>query len=354
MKRSIILAAAIGMAGIGATLTGCPGGDTGGGADAGGSGEVTKDQLHGNFTAYAVNKLVLPQDNKQFAIDLNGDGKVDNQMGNIIGTLATQNLDAQSGVDASLAEGGVVVLLSLQTMDATLKKDDAVGLTFYLGKTFNSMPRKNDAGMAIPDGGCDGCPDFSGMGMFTVDMGQSAVLLLGKLDGGKFKSNNPVGTKNPVDVTLKIALIQGAAPIPLTLHGAQAEFTSGTDMASGKPGLIDGRLRGSIKKSDIDNTVIPAVASLLTMRIQADPNSASSKQIASIFDTGGCGAAKMGDGKIDTCEVATNSIIMAVLAPDVQIYDDAGNYAPNAKNTKKDSLSIAVAWGAVQAMFQRP
>lgn len=353
MKRSIILAAALGMAGLGGSFIGCNGGTGGGGDDAGTpSGDVTT--AHGNFTTYAVNKLILPQDNKQFAADLNGDGKVDNQMGNIIGTLATQNLDAQSGVDASLAEGGVVVLLAVQSMDASLKSDSNVGLTFYLGKTFNGMPRTNDAGMAIPDGGCVGCPDFSGMGMFTVDAGQNPVQFFGALSGGKFKSNNPVTTKNPVSVTIKVALIQGAAPIPLVLNGAQAEFTSGTDAASGKPGLLDGRLRGSIKKTDVDNVIIPAIASLLSSRIQADPNSSSSKQIASIFDTGGCGQAKAMDGKIDTCEVATNSIIMAVLAPDIQVYDSNGNYAPNSKNTTKDSLSIAVGWSAVQATFTRP
>ena len=32
-------------------------------------------------------------------------------------------------------------------------------------------------------------------------------------------------------------------------------------------------------------------------------------------------------------------IIMAVLAPDVQIYDANGNYAPNKANSRKDSLS---------------
>ena len=34
--------------------------------------------------------------------------------------------------------------------------------------------------------------------------------------------------------------------------------------------------------------LIPAIAMLLTQQVKADPNSASSKQILSIFDTGNC------------------------------------------------------------------
>jgi len=52
------------------------------------------------------------------------------------------------------------------------------------------------------------------------------------------------------------------------------------------------------------------------------------------------------DGKIDTCEVQGNSIIMAVLAPDVKIYDANGNYAPTATGTK-DSLSLGIGFTAV-------
>ncbi len=348
MKRSVIFAASIGVLGLGvagASFTSCtPATDMP-------PGPMDVTTAHGDKHQYAVNSITLPQDNKMFAIDLNGDNKVDNQMGNIIGTLATQNLDAQSGVTQSIEEGTVSVILSLQTQDATLKTDDQVGLTFYLGKTFNGMPRRDDAGNAVPDGGYVGGPDFSGMGMFTVDNSQAAVTFYGKLMGGKFDSNNPITTKHPVSVTLKIALIAGAPAIPLTLNGGHVTFTTGTDVASGKPGLLDGRLQGSIKKSDVDTIIIPAVASLLTMRAQADPNSQTTKQILSIFDTGGCGSAKAMDGKIDTCEVANNSIIMAVLAPDVQIFDANGMYAPNSKNTTKDSLSIAIGFTAVQGTF---
>ena len=344
MKRSFAYLALAGAVGVGATIVACGESTTGGGGG-GGSSEVTT--AHGDFHGYAVNKITLPMANKDYAIDLNGDGRLDNQLGNIIGTLAANNLDAQSGVDLSIQEGSVSVLFDVQTNDATLKSDATVGVTAYLGKNMGGMIAKDDGGNSVDGGSCKNCPDFSGMGMFTVDASQSPVTVFGVLAGGNFKSNNPVTTKKPVSVTLKIALISGAAPLNLTLNGAHVQWTSGMDVATKKPGLLNGQIHGSIKSADIQTGIIPAVAQLLTMRLKADPTSASSKQIAGIFDTGGCGTAKPNDGIIDTCEVANNSIIMAVLAPDIQVYDANGNYAPNKDNKVKDSLSAGLSFTAV-------
>jgi hypothetical protein len=89
-------------------------------------------------------------------------------------------------------------------------------------------------------------------------------------------------------------------------------------------------------------------------------------QILSIFDNGGkadpscsAGTCKNPDGscavshdnKIDVCEVASSGLIHNVLAPDVQLFDSAGNYHPNPNNTMKDSLSIGVGFTAVAATF---
>ena len=219
----------------------------------------------------------------------------------------------------------------------------------------------DDAGTKIPDSGVGG-PKFDGTGMFTVDGSMTASNFFGVLAGGKFKSNQPATTKVPVNITINVSLISGAPPLGLIVQGAEFEFTTGTDMASGKPGLLDGRIHGAIKNADVQNTIIPAVAALLTGRIcptgfdamgacKACDLTGSNGQIAGIFDTGMCGTAKAMDCKIDTCEVAQNSIIMAVLAPDVQLFDANGAWAPSKANTMKDSLSLGLAFTAVQAVF---
>ena len=108
--------------------------------------------------------------------------------------------------------------------------------------------------------------------------------------------------------------------------------------------------------SCVQSTLVPRIAQSLTAQVQANPNSSSSMQLESIFDTGGCtnpdgSQASARDFTISTCEVAQNSLIQNLLAPDVQIYDSQGRYAPNPANTTRDSLSVGFAFTAVPARY---
>src|SRR5262245_13994594 len=91
-------------------LSGC--GDT-----SGGGGEVM--MAEGDTSYYVVNKLTVPMEKKDYSIDLNGDGRVDNQLGNIIGALAAQMLDTQKGVDDAVTAGDVLLLVSVQAKSLT-------------------------------------------------------------------------------------------------------------------------------------------------------------------------------------------------------------------------------------------
>ena len=285
---------------------------------------------------YVINKLTLPQARSDFAIDLNGDFRADNQLGNIVGALQAQNLDAQAGVDMSVATGTAVELFRLISFDPALQGDAMPQFTAYLG-----LPQPN--------------PSFNGNGIFNVDPNGHGADFVGQLAGGKYSSDNPVTTQRPVALTLKVALF-GSAPLALPLNGTHIQFSTGMDQSSGAPGLLSGQLQGSIKKKDIDTVLVPGIAAMLTAQIKADPNGAGSKQIEAIFDSGNCtnldgSQAKAGDGRIDDCEVGTNSIIMNVLAPDVQIYDAMGAYAPNKTNQVRDSLSVGFGFTAVRCRF---
>jgi hypothetical protein len=365
MKRSLVLslalAAAVATGGV--IFYGCS-------SDNGTTTPTVADvtTAHGSFYYYVLNDILVPMGRSDYAIDLNGDGHADNQLGNIVGALSAQNFDVQTQVTASVTTGSVILLISMQTNDSALMNDapmnsgdPGVGVTFYLGKSMKGMVP--DGG--VPDGGhIPGAADFSGMGMFTVDTSASAMgaNFFGRLNNGEFKSNNPVTTKNPVTVTVKLDLVGGGNPISLAVHGAHVQFQTGTDMASGAPGLLSAELHGSIKNEDVQGVIIPNVAMLLTTKIQilkTDPNNGTAKMIESLFDTGGCtnpdgSMAVAKDLKIDPCEVSSNNIIQNVLAPDVQIYDASGNYAPNKANTNRDSLSLGLGFTAVKATFTAP
>ncbi len=320
---------------------GC-GGDTttaGGAADVTGCSPTTTSQ-------YVINSLKVPESNHDYAIDINGDGKVDNQLGNIISILAAQNIDTQAGVDSAVAAGDLIILIDEKSSDATFQADACAGADIQLGLAHAT-------------------PDYTGAGTFTVDTASPEGSFLGKIVAGKFASNSPLTTTHPVTTDIRVPLVSNAAPVDLTISGAQLVFTRDS---TGK--LTGGEIHGSIKSTDVQNKIIPNVATLLTNKATTDP--AGNMQIISLFDTGGapdpsCASggcknptsvgdrqgmcAVAADSIIDTCEVSTNSLIKSVLGPDVKMYDDSGNYKPSTAKKGLDSLSIGLGFSAVPAKF---
>jgi hypothetical protein len=274
---------------------------------------------------YVIRRLLMPPDHTTYALDLNGDGKPDNQFGNIEGALAAQNLDPQQLVDSAVNGGRALDLVQLDTSDPALQNDPQATATLQA-----AQPMAN--------------PGFNGAGTFTVDAAQPPGQFPGGLSGALFSSPDPVTTKQPVSWTLSLPLIVGATPVRLPLHGVHLQFQTGTDAPSGAPGLLAGQINGSVPSTALQIVVIPEIAASLNAEVQANPGSAVAMQILQIFDTNG-------DGMISTAEVAQNAIIQNLLAPDVQIYDAMGNYAPNPANTNKDSLSVGIGFLAVKASF---
>jgi len=332
MKRSIFsLVSLI----IPMTFSACGGTDSG---DCSASGGTNKAQ-------YVVSTVTVPMMKSDFSIDLNGDTRVDNQLGQIIGTLSAQGLNVQDGVNQALSGGSLILLLAETSTDATFQSDSCATTTLQLGKEIMKPAM----------------PDFSGHGTFMADPAQMSSTFNGPIAGGKFNSAPPSTTSKPVTASVLLPLVAGEAPINITLQGAHLVFTRKTDGT-----VTGGALQGGIKNMDVQTQIVPAVASLLTNKLMNDmPQTSTDAQIKSLFDTGGkadpaCnGACKnpngtcavVMDNKIDICEVSTNNLVQSLLAPDVQLFDASGAYKPNKDNTTKDSLSLGLGFGAVAATF---
>jgi hypothetical protein len=331
------------------TVAGCGGG---GGGDTGCTAVTT-----GAESKYVANALTVPMEKSMFAMDLNGDGKLDNQLGNIIGALAAQNLDPQMGVNDSITAGDVVLLLDETASDLT---------TSTCGQTTVSVGNKPPAP-----------PKYDGTDTFTVNTSIGGGTFKGVISNGVYNSNSPVTATDATQVilTVQLPLVAGSAPINLKVNGGHIQYTRSADGS-----IKTGQLNGAIRSSDVQSTIIPSVAQLLTSKVSGGMGMASTnQQILDIFDTGGqddpnmpsgcknddgtpacksttgpdagmCAKAK--DMIISTCEVATNSIIKNVLAPDVQMFSADGlHYMPSAANTMKDSLSLGLGFTAVKASF---
>lgn len=316
---------------------------------------------------YVVNALTVPMQKADFAMDLNGDNKLDNQLGNIIGALTAQNLDVQMGVNDAITAGSVVLLLD-QTA-ANLTNDSCSQVTAAVGNKPQNPPK------------------YDGTDTFTVNTQIGGGNFKGGISNGFYNSNSPVvaTAQTETQLTIQLPLVAGATPINLTVHGGHLQFGS-----SGGAMLTKGQINGAIKNDDVQNSIIPSVAGILTDKVCPEPGrsmnppvcmgtgmASTNQQILDIFDTGGTQeaggtcmnsdgtpacknlapsamdyntCAKKGDKIISTCEVATNSIIKNVLAPDVQMFQN-GTYSPNAANAMKDSLSLGLGFTAVGASF---
>jgi len=93
-----------------------------------------------NPKQFVADSVIVPTDRMMYGIDLNGDGKADNALGNIIGALISAGssgggmpLKVQEGVDTAVCEGQVVFLTKLTSGDMTYQNDDATGAFVQVG-----------------------------------------------------------------------------------------------------------------------------------------------------------------------------------------------------------------------------
>lgn len=289
---------------------------------------------------YIVNQAFIPTTNNQareFGLDLDDNGQVDNQLGNVLSVLAgTGGFDLQGTVDQAVAEGDIILLADVQTSDFT--NTAAAGIQVFLGD--NPTPAACMDGEMYDEATGTGCGHhLDGSGMFSIAANSpDNAALGGKIVNGKFKGG-------PGNLSLQIAL-GGSEAIQLNLIGARAEASGITDAMIGSGttgGIIFG---GAVTKEDIDNDVIPAIHMQLEPIIAEDCTSPT--------EPPGCGCAAESTGKtilsfFDTdknCsvtleEIKNHSLIVSLLAPDVEI-------------DGKPALSIGLKATAVKATYTVP
>ena len=316
--RPFMLAAAL----IPMSLVAC-GGDDGG--------NVVPEGTHYH---YVSNTVLVPTSNTQareYGLDLNGDNTVDNQLGMVLSTLAGMGFDIQATIDTSVAEGDIILLADFQTKDFT--NTTAAGVQIFLGE--NPMPAACMTGEMYNEMTKTGCKHhLDGTGSFTISSSSPTNAALGG------KSVNGTFTGGPGDLSLQIAL-GGTDPIKLDLIGARAKGSMITDSAIG--GMI---FAGAVTKDDIDNKVIPAIQAQLGPLIARDCTMLGNP-------TGGCGCAADSTGKtilglfdtmpkdcmVSVDEIKNNSLIVSLLAPDVEI-------------NGKMALSLGIKATATKATFE--
>ncbi len=290
----------------------------------GGDNTITPEGMHYHFV---MDSATVPANSAQArmdGLDLNGDGTVDNQLGDVLATLAGQGFKIQDTLTQAVNEGSIVLLGDYQAPDITMDTVTA-GFQVLLG---NGASAPTGAPVPAP---CNGSADttcrlqFAGNGMFTVAADSPTDASLGG------KTINGTFNGGPGTISLQIAL-GSTAPIELDLIGARAQL-SGLSAT----GITSGILAGALSQDDLNNKVIPAIHDQLEPLIQRDccglatsPGGATCNaaatpacgctagstgaQIISLFDT-----AIPKDCAVSIMEITTNGFIESLLAPDVTI-----------------------------------
>ena len=284
---------------------------------------------HAAFAAtrgHAVDELLLPTSGAQAsarAIDLDGDAGPENQFGSVLAVMVTNlEFDIPQMTQQSVLAGSIVHLVEVSSVDPAFSNDPAAAATWYVGKP-----------TAAP-------PAFDGTDLFEFDPAVDSARFVAPLANGAFVSANPVTARPPA--VLAVGIRVGSQVVTLSLWGARLAFTVDAN------GLSTGQVNGAILQEEMDNVFVPALALAFDEIVHDEPGSDRAMALLDLFDD-----APM-DGSITVPEVAGDELMASLLAPDLDLFDPNGGYAPNPNGSTPDAMSFGFGFTAVATPARLP
>ncbi|HTR51722.1 MAG TPA: hypothetical protein VMJ10_13495 [Kofleriaceae bacterium] len=285
----------------------------------------------GGHYHYVIDRELIPTTNQQardYGLDLNNDGMVDNQLGMVIATFAGMGLPIQSTADTAVNNGTILMLADVQATALTDATD--AGFTVYVGENPQPPP-------------CNGPGDttcrhhLQGTGTFDVAAMPQDTPLVGAFASGTY-------TGGPGHIPLEVIVI-GGSPLTIDLIGARAQVTANVSA------IPQGIIGGGIPQSEITTKVYPGIVSAGNTQIAADCNDptnpptcgctsgSTGATLLGLFDGDYSGDAR--DCMLELQEVSMNSLIQVLFTPDVML---EGQMA----------LSLGIGFTAVPGGFTSP
>ena len=254
---------------------------------------------------FVVSKEHIPTNSTEantFGLDLNGDTTIDNQLGMVLASFATQGFNSQTAADTAVDHGTILMLGDFLTTDFTTATD--AGFTIYAGA--NPVPTP-----------CNGANDtvcrhhLTGTGTFDISATSAHdAPLVGNVVAGSF-------TGSPGTLTIQLPILSASAQV--SLIGARVKIVGAT--ATGFTNAIVG---GGVTQEQVSTNIYPAVVIAVNARIATDCTALANPP------TCGCASGSAGPemvGLLDTnhdcsvslAEVSGNSVIQNLFTPDLTI-----------------------------------
>lgn len=302
LRRSDILSSCLLLSAFAtlATLAAC------GGDDGGGDGDITPTGEHYKYVVDGAKVPTNSTESTTLGMDLDGDGRVDNQLGTILTVLASTGFNATNAVRDSINDGTILLLADIQTPSFT--ESAGTGLEIHLGNSGTIMPAPCTSAEPPVCG-----QHLTGTGRFTIAADSPpGAKVVGAIAGGVFKGG-------PGKLTMQIALAGGQA-FRINLIGARAELSN---ISADK--VMTGKVAGAIPKSEFDGMIVPGVATQVNGIVQAScpaPRNppmcgcaagSGGATIINLLDTG------PKDCNITAAEILSNPTLQTFLNADVMI-----------------------------------
>lgn len=250
---------------------------------------------------YVVHELHIPAtytEARGYALDLNGDRTVDNQLGSVFAALNGNGLGVGDTAREAVLRGGLIMLADVQT--TAFEDGAAAGIQTALGSGATPAPCTDPMNVET----CG--QHLLGTGVFTVEDGSASDVGVGRIEAGVLFAN--------IDrLPVKIALVNPETPIHVVLRRARVKLTNMSP--SGASAVI----AGGITRRDVDEDLIPEAASQMDRIVTRDCDDAC----VCITDSNGDKLRRWFDAnhdcRIDSSELATNTLIQSLITPDLNI-----------------------------------
>jgi hypothetical protein len=201
-----------------------------------------------------------------------------------------------------------------------------------VGALFPNGEATAAARQAIASGALAASLDVNGEALAWQDLGTEPGTVHGAWNKSVFASDVARKSAEPARGAVHVVLF--GQPIELPLVGL--EITLHSDDTG-----YAGEIHGAIAKADIDQRVLPQVYSAIQKMLAANPGAHG--DLVRLLDTDH-------DGTVTLTDLSTNPFVHDVVAPDVQLFDPSGGWAPSPRNTTPDALSVGFAFHARMAL----
>ncbi len=293
--------------------------------------------------------LPRPTGNASFSEDYDGDDKPENQFKQLVNLADLVSFDIRGALDQSTKAGESLLLLELTIPELENGHADCASLTVRWAQAPGPTGKP---------------PKFDGTDVFEA-ASADVFTFYGRIDNLEFQSLRPRDQKPGVDLPLNLLWPLSSTEtmlMPLRGVGVAARIT--TDNQNKIVGLTEGSIHGVEPVGAVLALFVPAVAKVVTVAINNAPAGDWRQGLITWFEdqkhaeasqrkclvTADCCARAPDTCKILPAEVMA-SVLGAVLTPDVEVFDDGGNWRPRPRGKAANGFSVGFGFEAVSATF---